>query len=140
MHLKILVCLLSLSSLLSCTDNKPEKSEDVRSIGKYVYLDTEGILHTNRRCILGLQTSDESDIGHYKGITFIDTTRITKEHLRAMCSVCIGDNDYECLNRMACGHENESVVLADSAAASDFVSPDVVFEDSAIPDNNIIYE
>lgn len=94
-----LLCML----LFSCSFTKEEKERD--NLGKYVYMDSQQILHTRKHCIGLCIDSSEDEIGSYKPIEFIDTAKVTRDMLKSMCSWCVEDNHYEQLRQIAERHK-----------------------------------
>lgn len=77
----------------SCVNKKNDKSEYVHKIGKYVYIDTHGVLHSEKDCI-ALTLLDN------RGVEFIETQKIQLGQLKCLCSDCIEDEDFEVLNTL----------------------------------------
>jgi len=69
------------------TEEKP-KSE----VGKYVYVDREGVLHIKQRCTKFI-LKDEQDFG----VKRISSENIPPEYLENCCSYCINDEAYDIL-------------------------------------------
>ena len=103
MEKKLLFFILSLLAV-SCSNNA-NKEDKEHLIGKYVYLDSQGILHIKKRCVLGMQITDATGNNYYKSIEFIDTTLLTKEHIKALCTWCVEDEHYSQLKHIVNGHE-----------------------------------
>lgn len=97
--MKSLICIAASVLLFGCApapkNTKPE------TIGKYVYMDSRGILHTENPCILGGKVTDENGETYYSGIKRIDTSNIYLEDLQSLCPWCIDDKIYEKLFEMA---------------------------------------
>ena len=105
-HLRIFIPLIVFSLVLLLIygvgigdDKKTDKKECF--IGKYVYVDTDGILHTKNRCVVGMQVTDPNENSYYKGVEFIDTVKLTSGHIRRLCSWCVEDGHYELLQGIA---------------------------------------
>lgn len=96
--LKIITIVCILAMQITCT-HKEEKSSI--SLGKYVYIDTQNILHTKNRCVLGMKATDENGTDSYKSIEFLDTAKITTTNLKTCCCWCVTDEHYEQLKLIA---------------------------------------
>ena len=48
--------------LYACVETK-EKSEEKPVLGKYVYVDTQSVLHVKDRCVMGLRVANENSEG-----------------------------------------------------------------------------
>lgn len=86
----------------SCKGTEHEQA--VSSIGKFVYVDTQKVLHVKKRCI-GLKITDKTGISYYKPIKFLDTANVRTQHLNSLCSRCVKDEHYEDLKQLAERHE-----------------------------------
>ena len=87
----------------ACSNNREDKKN--LPIGKYVYMDSQHILHIKKKCVLGMQITNAAGNNYYKAIDFIDTIKLTKEHIKALCTWCVEDEHYSQLERIANGHE-----------------------------------
>ncbi len=96
--------LIILLFCLTCCSHKEDKKSP-HDIGKYVYIDSQNILHTKKKCVLGMQITDAAGNNYYKAIDFIDTTQLTKEHIKSMCTWCVEDEQYSQLKHIAEKHE-----------------------------------
>lgn len=90
---------------LSFSSCSKTKKKDITSVGKYVYIDSQHILHINKNCVLGMEITDAAGNSYYKAINFIDTVQLTKEHIKSMCMWCVEDEHYSQLKRIADEHE-----------------------------------
>lgn len=89
--------------LLGCA-RKEEKENSSRELGKYVYIDSQGVLHTRKHCF-GLEiTTSNGEKSFYKSIKFIEKYKVTNSMLESMCSWCVGDEQYEELKRITEGN------------------------------------
>lgn len=88
----------------ACSNNR-EENKKILPIGKYVYMDSQRILHIKKKCVLGMQITDATGNEYYKAVEFIDTIQLTKEHIKALCTWCVEDEHYSQLERIASGHE-----------------------------------
>lgn len=84
--------------LCACVETK-EKSEEKPVLGKYVYVDTQSILHVKDRCVMGLKVANENDEREYKGVYRIEVASLHEGSLYgiATCSWCVKDEHYELL-------------------------------------------
>ena len=96
-----ILLMMILLTFSSC--NNREKS-DTQQIGRYVYIDTQKVLHVKKRCI-GLKITDKTGISYYKPIKFLDTANVRTQHLNSLCSRCVKDEHYEDLKQLAERHE-----------------------------------
>ena len=94
---KILICAMVLC-LCACIETK-EKGDKKPMLGKYVYLDTQGVLHVKERCVMGLRVANENDEGKYKGVHRIEVASLREGSLQGVptCSWCLDDDRYELL-------------------------------------------
>lgn len=95
-----LVPILIFVIALICIEGGKNKKKDESSaalIGKYVYIDTDGILHTKNRCVVGMQVTESDESSYYKGIEYIDTTNLSVIQIKNLCSWCVTDEHYEIL-------------------------------------------
>lgn len=95
-----LVPILIFVIALICIEGGKNKKKDESSaalIGKYVYIDTDGILHTKNRCVVGMQVTESDESSYYKGIEYIDTTNLSVIQIKNLCSWCVTDEHYEML-------------------------------------------
>lgn len=88
---------VTLCLLISCTsknsDNK-EKLERQSTIGKYLYLTKDSVLHSNGLC------TNIKLLGSPRGMKFIDTAFITSDVNITYCTKCFDDKTYERVQRM----------------------------------------
>lgn len=98
-----IIAIIGMLFFVACS-NKTEKKEII-PVGKYVYLDSQRILHIKKKCVLGMQITDAAGNNYYKAIDFIDTTQLTKEHIKSMCMWCVEDEHYNQLKHIAEKHE-----------------------------------
>lgn len=90
-HLSIIVLLLM---LVGCKEEKKEvKTASV--IEKYVFLDSDSILHTTKDCFFGLRVEDENENYTLKPVQFIDTFTLNSTHMKRLCPDCVEDYQYE---------------------------------------------
>lgn len=89
-------------SLLGCNQGKTETelnkeiSEDTLYLGKYVYMSSYCILHTNKHCS-GLLSKDI--VGKRPiGVKFVDTSLICPNYEFWYCPKCFSDKQYKFIN------------------------------------------
>lgn len=83
----------------SCQTRTAVKEEPVGRIGKYLYMDFEGCIHTRSRC---LALRGEGNMPY--AVQFIDTASVKQTDLEWFCSRCVDDAAYERIMDMA-GHD-----------------------------------
>lgn len=100
LYIGIVVVLLVIHGVMTANENKKEKESEPKSnIGEYVYIDSEGILHTSK-CYIGMQVTSDNGESYLKPIYPLDTLKLTSNHLHWFCSYCVSDEDYEHLQRI----------------------------------------
>lgn len=84
--------------LYACVETK-EKSEEKPVLGKYVYVDTQSVLHVKDRCVMGLKVANENGEREYKGVYRIEVASLHEGSLYgiATCPWCVKDEHYELL-------------------------------------------
>lgn len=88
----LLLCLFA-----SCKSNK--KDSDEITIGKYLYLTDNGVLHCEQKCVGVILAKDED--GHkVTGMTFVDTLEIVYDENLSYCTRCFNDARYEQVQSM----------------------------------------
>ncbi len=104
-----IIALIGMLFFTACSNNRDEKrkQKQVLPIGKYVYMDSQQILHIKKRC-LDMRITDEDAYFYSKPITFIDTSQITEKHLNSLCSWCVEDEHYSQLKDMV--KRNEEII------------------------------
>lgn len=85
--------IILLFCVTSCSHKEEKKSP--HDIGKYVYIDSQYILHTKNRCVLGMKKTDKNGVSTYKSIEFLDTAKLSFPDLERCCSRCVTDEHYE---------------------------------------------
>lgn len=102
-----LIAICAIAILFSCTTKEKETKEPV--IGKYVYMDSQNILHTKKHCYMGMTVTDINGGEYWKPIEFVDTACIRFGHLRKLCPCCVKDEQYEILNKIAHRNYNSEI-------------------------------
>ncbi|MDD6007612.1 MAG: hypothetical protein PUC21_09965 [Bacteroidales bacterium] len=97
----VLIAICGMVILFSCATNVKEKETKEPVIGKYVYIDSQNVLHTKKRCYRGMTVTDKNGGKHWKPIEFVDTACIRFGHLRKLCPCCVEEEQYEILNKIA---------------------------------------
>lgn len=97
---RLLILSLILPFMCSCT-SRSNQEQDKPLLGKYVYIDSDGILHTRNHCVLGMKTTDANGNERRKSVQFIEVSQLTQEDLQALCSWCVSDDQYEILKESA---------------------------------------
>lgn len=102
----LLSVLLSAVCFTACFNNKKESSEVVSvkttdtvkkeqsEIGKYVYVDSRGTLHTRRYCH-AKPIADTVSGGCESPIIIISTDTLQRSDYKMICPICISDEEYE---------------------------------------------
>ena len=111
--LKIIPIVFIATMQIACSHEKEDKPTP--SLGKYVYIDDENILHAKSKCMLGMKTTDENGLRSYKSIEFLDTAEVTTTHLKSCCSWCVTDERYEQLKLIADKHRKADEKAKQSA-------------------------
>lgn len=96
---KILLIVIVSLIYYGCSSSK-EKSEERDKVGRYVYIDSQNILHIKKRC-LGMRVTDSEGDSYRKPVEFIDTVSVTRKHIKRMCSWCVDDAHYLQLKQIA---------------------------------------
>ena len=95
--MKILSFILILFIFASCKSNK--KDGDEITIGKYLYLTDNGVLHCEQKCVGVILAKDED--GHkVTGMAFVDTLEIVYDENISYCTRCFNDARYEQVQSM----------------------------------------
>lgn len=102
----LVVAILLLAT--SCGSGKTDKDEP--QIGKYVYIDERGVIHSKNRCFLGMTITNEDGVRRTLSIEFVDTAEITASHLLKLCPHCVTDGQYETLKRLADNHKDAEII------------------------------
>lgn len=96
----LLTILFSALCFVSCSQKQSTSEEDIPipsrrgSLGKYVYMSSNAILHSNLQCPK-LQ-SEKDDEGHNViGVEFVDTNEIYPNYKFFYCKYCFNDAKYE---------------------------------------------
>lgn len=78
---------------------KPTTTMYKEHIGKYLYMSSARVLHTDRYCDILLEEKDRS--GHdVNGIEFIDTANVCPDGFFYYCKSCFDDEQYEHVQRI----------------------------------------
>lgn len=100
----VLIYLFSAFCLISCTEKQKQYDDTPMpsrrgSLGKYVYMSSNAILHSNLQCPQ-LQ-SEKDDEGHKViGVEFVDTNEIYPNYQFYYCKYCFNDIKYEQMKRI----------------------------------------
>lgn len=93
---------LALVLALSCSHKSKEKTVTPvykEHIGKYLYMSSARVLHSDRYCDILLEEKDRQ--GHdVNGIEFIDTAIICPNVFFYYCKSCFDDEQYEHVKRI----------------------------------------
>ena len=101
LYIGIVVILFVIHGII---ENKKEKESEPKSnIGEYVYIDSQGILHT-KQCYIGLEVTNQEGESYLKPVTRVKTIEVLPDYLRRTCSFCVKDEDYERLMEIAEGN------------------------------------
>lgn len=93
--------LLALIAICSCNKNSKSSStkEEPRTLGKYIYISENNVVHTDKHCIklLDLETDSSNDTGlkYVETIDFVDSLDYT------YCAWCVEDEMYEHLQNIS---------------------------------------
>lgn len=74
----------------SCESNK--NKDDIAEVGKYVYIDKDGVLHVKQHCTKFI-LKEEQDFG----VKRLPSETIPPEYLDNTCSYCVNDAMYDVL-------------------------------------------
>ena len=97
LYIGIVVILFVIHGVMNAVENKKEKEGEPKSnIGEYVYIDSQGILHT-KQCYVGLEVTNKEGESYLKPVTRVKTIEVRPDYLRRTCSFCVKDEDYEAL-------------------------------------------
>jgi hypothetical protein len=88
---------------VACSGKKSKKRNDDPIIGKYVYMDSEDILHVRSTCY-GTSVANSEGSLYTKPISFVDTAILNYSHLDRLCPDCVRDEHYAELERIAKSH------------------------------------
>ena len=95
--MKILSVILFLCFFASCKSDKDDGNEI--TIGKYLYLTDNGVLHCEQKCTGVILAKDED--GHkVTGMTFVDTLEIAYDENLSYCTRCFNDARYDQVQSM----------------------------------------
>lgn len=93
---------LIIRGCIDANERRKEKEwKEKYAIGKYVYIDSDHILHVRQICILGLQIEGKNENTYYKSITYCDTSWLSTDNLFRVCPFCVEDEHYEQLMEIA---------------------------------------
>ncbi len=93
------IAFVSCGSRSEKTKENSEKPVYKEYIGKYLYMSSARVLHTDRYCDILLEEKDRS--GHdVNGIAFMDTTNICPDGHFYYCKSCFDDEQYEHVQRI----------------------------------------
>lgn len=102
--MRLIMLVVSLLCLAACKQEPRQNKEDPLpsrrgSLGKYVYMSTEAILHSNLQCPMLQREKD--DKGHNViGVEFVDTNEIYPNYQFFYCKYCFNDIKYEQMKRI----------------------------------------
>lgn len=92
--LSILILAIALSA---CSDKNKKDDNKETTLGKYVYIDIDGVLHTENPCVMGLKVEDENKNATFKSVMRIKVEELDSEFLS--CAFCVTDEQYELLKK-----------------------------------------
>lgn len=79
----------------SSCGNKQEKRTEEKQVGKYVYVDQSGCLHTDKHCRkIRFNHDDGGNSSNYQ-VNFVRTSSLEGNEFTSYCSVCVTDEMYE---------------------------------------------
>lgn len=96
----LVVFLLCSIPLFSCSGRK-NSDEPTSQIGKYIYLDDNGIYHINSKCVKLMLTGKDDDGHDIYAKYMIDTLSFTESQYFRVCVRCVNDEEYEHLLRIS---------------------------------------
>lgn len=88
-----LLLLIMVCAVTSCSNTKNEEFSS-NTIGKYLYMTDDAILHTSKNCV-GLRLAKNEDGHRVFGMNFIDTTEFCPNYEYSFCTRCFDDASYE---------------------------------------------
>lgn len=100
----LVVCglVLIIRGCIDANERRKEKEwKEKYAIGKYVYIDSDQILHVKQICILGLQIEGKNENTYYKSISYCDTSWVSTDDLFRVCPFCVKDEHYDQLVEIA---------------------------------------
>lgn len=93
---------LIIRGCIDANERRKEKEwKEKYAIGKYVYIDSDDMLHVRQRCTLGLRITDKNENTYYKSITYYDTSWVSIDDLFEVCPFCVKDEHYDQLMEIA---------------------------------------
>lgn len=93
---------LIIRGCIDANERRKEKEwKEKYAIGKYVYIDSDHILHVQQMCILGLRIEDKNENTYYKSIFYCDTSWLSTDDLFRVCPFCVKDEHYDQLMEIA---------------------------------------
>ena len=98
-----------LLSLIAFGCSKQEKDTIKETIGKYVYIDSQDILHIKNKCVLGMKITDKTENSYYKPIERIETIDLNEEDIITTCAWCVNDEQYEQLKNIISNPKNKTI-------------------------------
>ena len=114
-------------SLVAFGCSKKEKETNKETIGKYVYIDSQDILHIKNRCVLGMKITDKTGNSYYKPIERIETCCLIGEDIVTTCAWCVNDEQYDQLKDIikkpknkTIGYTHEGVYICTGAKAKKY--------------------
>ncbi|MEG2599510.1 MAG: hypothetical protein RSA66_08555 [Muribaculaceae bacterium] len=100
--------------LVSCKEKK-ENNDISNSIGKYLYITNNGVIHTTKHCMNVFFAKDRR--GHdVDGMTFVDTLNIISDDNLTYCTECFDDEAYEHVQKLIV---QNSEIVANSIVTND---------------------
>lgn len=93
LHLVVLLIVLLLGSCYQRRENPKKTQNTSKSIGKYVYISTTGILHIDNDCF-NLKYPREGTAEKAAG-KFMELTRLTDNSFDEYCFRCVDEKAYE---------------------------------------------
>lgn len=104
------IAILIVGLIATYVSEKKEDVDDTEKIGQFVYLDSEGILHSRSKCISGMRITDKNGNSRYKSVEYIDIATLDRSYLKKLCSWCIDDEIYQQLCDIVEGHEDHKII------------------------------
>lgn len=94
-----LLIIMTLCLLISCIGKNNDDKKELEkhpTIGKYLYLTKDSVLHNDKNCVFVNAIINEDN----NGIKYIDTTSIVTDDGITYCTNCFDDKTYEQVQRM----------------------------------------
>lgn len=79
--------------------DKHDNKDESNSIGKYLYMTDDRVLHTGRHCSNLIIAKDQHGHKVY-GMEFVDTASFAPKYKFSYCTRCVNENQYEHIQKL----------------------------------------